>query len=530
MEVHYNLLDEPWIPCVLPDGTFQMYNLRDCLLHAHEIREIHAELPPMTASLLMLLLAVLYRSLTLKTEDDWIDCWEAEKFDPEIINNYLNQWHTRFDLFDEKHPFYQDPLIGKRPKDIKNLKGNSITEKNVSGLILHSSNGDAGTLFDHTTDDNPQSFPADQIARYLIMFQAFSLGGMSSASISVDKYYKDAPHGRGVVIFLQGISLFHTLMVNLLPSEELQESSDINKGIPAWEQDDPLSEERNLPDGILDFLTWQSRRLLLIPDNNNGRLQVQTLYAAPGHSLTEEFFNPFYSYKISISGNGKQERKLLRFSENRALWRDSLNLMEQSSILYNSPTTLGFAYQLIDDGIIEDNIHLLTYGQCSEPGKKKGYFYREENFSYPSIYLHKEEIRQELERQLFTANEVKSKLWGALNQMAGLILAPESDQKDGRNADPKDKNNLVNHWDSEALYWKSLEIPFYRLINQLPLDQDHAITEWQHTLRKTAIQALEQTISFTGTDTKAMKAASQAKRQLLGGIRKVLIPETQEEK
>jgi len=530
MKVTYNLIDETWIPCLTQDGTFSMRNLRGVLLSAHEIREIHAELPPMTASLLMLLLAVLYRSLQVETEDDWQTCWNRTCFDPQTINLYLDQWHARFDLFDPEHPFYQDPLIGKRPKDITNLKGNAIEPKSVNGLILHSSNGDAATLFDHSLDEEGVSFSSDQMARYLLMIQGFSLGGMTSASISADKFYKDSPHCRGVVFFLRGQNLFETLMLNLIAEEGLPEPlkrTDQDK--PAWESEDTLANDRDIPLGITDFLTWQSRRLYLLPSNGINQIEIKELYSAPGLSISDSLENPFYNITYDL-GKGKREKHLIRFSESRALWRDSRAILESQDDSKHPPAVLPWVNTLKTYKGLDYQININAYGLCSEPGKKKAYFYREESFSYPLAYLHSQELRDTLTQSLNTCQLVKSQLWGALNQMAGLILTPEMDLSEGRKADPKDIQNLITHWDAEAAFWKMLEHHFYHLVFSLPGNQTEAIQTWQQTIRNTALAAFDQAVAVSGTNVKALKASSKARRQLNAGIKKVLTPDDKEDK
>lgn len=530
MKVQYNLVDEAWIPCIARDGTFKQSSLRYTLLNAHAIREIHAELPPMTASLLMLLLAVLYRSLHPKSEEDWQDCWDLQHFDPQKINAYLEQWHSRFDLFDAAHHFYQDGLIGKRPKDIANLKGNAIKPKGVNGMILHSSSGDAATLFDHSTDEQSVSFSLDRITRLLIMFQGFSLRGMALASISSDKYYKDSPHSRGVVFFLRGQTLFETLLLNLIAEDELPEAlTRTGKDKPAWEMDDPLADERDVPLGITDFLTWQSRRLLLLPVKEENHWVIKELYSAPGLGISEHFENPFYNISYDLS-KSKREKHLLRFSKSKALWRDSHAILESPEESKCRPAVLSWINTLKMYRNLDYQINLLAYGLCSEPVKKIVYFYREENFSYPLVYLHSQDLRDALNQSLKVCQNIKSQLWGALSQMAGLILAPNADHREGRKENPKYIQNLITHWGAEETFWKALETPFYHLVNILPQNQPEALHGWQTSLRSAALSAFDQAVTMSGNNVKALKASSKANRQLLAGIKKVLIPEEKEEK
>ena len=60
MTISFNLIDEPWIPCIL-DGTRVELGLRDVLAQAQQLREIRGDSPLETASLHRLLLAVLHR-------------------------------------------------------------------------------------------------------------------------------------------------------------------------------------------------------------------------------------------------------------------------------------------------------------------------------------------------------------------------------------------------------------------------------------------------------------------------------------
>jgi len=531
MEYHYNLVDEAWVPCTDLQGDFKLRSLRETLLLAHELREIHAELPPMTASILVLLLAILYRSLHPADEDEWVTCWERGAFDPQTINRYLEQWRDRFDLFDETHPFYQDPLIGKRQKDIEKLKGNSIEPKDINGLILHSSSGDTATLFDHSTDAQSLAFSPAQMARHLLMFQSFSLGGMTSASISADKFYTDSPHARGVALFLRGKNLFQTLMLNLIASNNLSDPLS-GKGAdrPAWEMDDPLKDERQIPLGLTDFLTWQSRRLLLIPSNQSELLKVKQLYSAPGLVLSTEFENPFFStYSVEIS-KGKFEKKLLRFSGEKALWRDSQTILGDFRSKRTPPAALTWINSLLYYGLLDSRINILAYGICSSPGKKKAFFYREESFSYPIEFLKNHNLLDKLTRHLYMAGQVKSLLWGSLSKLAALILSTESDFGEGKKANPEDIKTLINHWGAEAFFWKELEIPFYHLVNAMPKDPQKAEAGWIEAQRKTAISAFNQAEIMSGLNIRVLKASSKARGQLLGSLKKELVSEEKEEK
>lgn len=61
MTISFNLIDEPWIPCIRLDGKPDELSLRAVFAQAHQLREIRGDSPLETASLHRLLLAVLHR-------------------------------------------------------------------------------------------------------------------------------------------------------------------------------------------------------------------------------------------------------------------------------------------------------------------------------------------------------------------------------------------------------------------------------------------------------------------------------------
>ena len=59
-ETAFNLVDEPWIRVLQPDGTAAEVSLRDVLLRAHTFADLGGELPTQNIAVLRLLLAVLH--------------------------------------------------------------------------------------------------------------------------------------------------------------------------------------------------------------------------------------------------------------------------------------------------------------------------------------------------------------------------------------------------------------------------------------------------------------------------------------
>lgn len=527
MSFSFNLLKEPWLPCLDGQNKRVNINLVDAITNAHKIKEIQGEYPIITGSLFLFLIAFMMNILKLEDEEDWERLWKQGQFPQREVDSYANEWLDRFDLFDPIHPFYQDPKIGLREKDIRNLKDGKTPEpKGVSGLILHIASGNNATLFDHSLDQFQKDYSASQAAQLLISFQAYSLGGMSSASIAKDRYYKDAPFGRGVLFLGRGENLFETLMLNI-PSSSFNGRIEKKESNVCWEQEDPFAADRELPDGMLDFLTWQSRRLLLIPEDLDGDLRISSLYTAPGHGLVETFTNPYYHNRI-VPGEKSPSIKPLRFQEGRSLWRDSGAILDSRSSNYESALPISWMQYLeTNEILIKNTIHLDLYGMCTQPGQKKTYFYTHETFSAPVEYLADHQLLNDLQNGLGLAEQVRSDLYIAVRELARFKVAPMHDLDNTRIPGREDTDPLMQHWNAEHKYWSNLETPFYEFINTL-LNTESAIETWMKSLRESARNALAYAAEQVGTDPAGLKARAKAERTLNFRLYQTFNPERKE--
>jgi CRISPR system Cascade subunit CasA len=103
----FNLVREPWIRCADLDGQVRVVGLAEAMASPHELSGVADESPLVTAALHRLLLAILHRNLGPRDTETWGDLWKQCCFPSEVLEAYWTKWESRFDLFDDTHPFYQ---------------------------------------------------------------------------------------------------------------------------------------------------------------------------------------------------------------------------------------------------------------------------------------------------------------------------------------------------------------------------------------------------------------------------------------
>ena len=245
----------PWIPCTMADGRQEMLGIRDVLARAPSVTEIRGETPLVVASLHRLLLAILYRNFRVEDTGQWADLRGQAAWRAPVLNEYLAQWHNRFNLFDDERPFYQAAGL-----DLS--KGGSSAR-----LLFHADNNP--TLFTHlSTSARPELTPAEA-ARLLVGFMAFDVGGTKTSERGQESA-KAAPLNKGAVILPRGGNLFETLMLSMcryVPEDGDPWRLPPGPGPPSVGAGRVRPARRTgVPDGYLDLLTWQSRRIRLQPE------------------------------------------------------------------------------------------------------------------------------------------------------------------------------------------------------------------------------------------------------------------------
>lgn len=494
----FNLVDEPWIPCVREDKVTVELSLLGVFAQAHQLRHLAGDSPLVTAALLRFLLALAHRVYGPHDEEEWVRLWEMERWDVQPLEEYLSIWRHRFDLFDAAHPFYQADDERVKPKSVISLSHDRASGNNA-------------TLFDHHTESTGETLSPAQAARTLIAAQAYGLAGLSP----IKQNFTDGASAGGILFLVEGDSLRETMLLNMLsyPPDTNQFKVQTDKDKPAWEMDNAYLPKRTNPLGYLDYLTWQNRRVRLLPERFAGRTVVRNMTMGPALRMDASVLDPMMHYR--------EDKKLghiaLSFREDRVLWRDSASLFgitANNGTGMRPPATFQWLRWLLEEMETPEKHRLyrtLALGMSKKQAKV--FFFRQESLPLPLAYLTQEELVTYLHTVLSRTETVAFdlvqalRLTGMLERVAEVEDGGWQKQWRGLNRNAKgDINNWIDHTGAERNYWASLDTPFQQLIVSLPENADEAMAAWHEQLRRSALAAFDLAGQATANDARSFKA------------------------
>jgi CRISPR system Cascade subunit CasA len=490
----FNLIDEPFIPCLMPDGSQHVFGLRAALVRAHQIAEIHDSSPLVSAALHRLLLAILHRIWGPASRKEWARLWQARSFAAQAVDQYFEKWRSRFNLLDKKYPFYQSPFQAK-------------TTSRVNRLAQDLARGNNGTLFDHTTDDAATPLMPSELARLLIAEQAFAVGGGKSDLGNLTH----GPLVSGAFVLVRGATLFETMLLNLVVYNADKPFA-AEDDQPAWEQEVAPTKRPEQPDGYLDYLTWQARTICAHPCDDPPESTRDISYAQGRRLQMAQRLDPCMAY-VRDKERGDFP---IRLSENRALWRDSAALFQFAETDQDiGPATLQQLGILVADGVIppESRYQLSIFGLCT--GKAKVNFWRQETLPLPLEYVTDRAVVESLDSALQDTQAVADALRSAAASVASQALSPT-----GR-ADRERVGTLVASLAPDRLYWSRLEVPFRQFLVQLPGDIEHRqgrLQAWFDELCQTARRAFQEATESLDRSARLLRAFSIGRSTLEAGL------------
>ena len=308
----FNLIDEPWILAQDKEGIREV-SLREAFNDAEKLVQLTGEIPTQAFALLRLMLAICHDAIGFPHQDD-VEEMRMDGLDLAKINAYLDEHHDRFELFDPKRPFMQ-------VADLRTAKGEA---SGLEKLIADVPNG--VPFFTTRAGDALKHISASEAARWLVHVHAFDPSGIRSGAAEdlLAKGGKGYPIGPGWAgqiggVVIHGQNLMETLALNLTPTNA---SGDI----PVWrlpESHTYRREEETLPNGSVQTLVWQSRRVRLEGGVNGvtGIVLCQGDKVAPQRM---EPFEPMTAWRYSKPQTQKFGRAVYmpkQHEAGRSMWR-----------------------------------------------------------------------------------------------------------------------------------------------------------------------------------------------------------------
>lgn len=502
----FNLLDEPWIPVRLLDGTIADVGLLELLRRTTDIADLACELPTQSIAIQRLVLAVAYRVATPRDTRDWVRQWEDGAPTEQMIE-YLERWRDRFYLFGGRFPFMQ-------VADLRTAKDS------VSGLEKLIADVPNGEQFFTTRHGRALAcIPPSEAARWLVHAQAYDPSGIRSGAVGDSqvkggKGYPIGPSwcGHLGLVWLKGKDLDETLVLNLIPADAAGlrgVESSTEWGACSWEAAEPENAVRGDyslldPSGtprdvsIPRLLTWHSRRIRLVGDSSG----VTGVVLAQGDKLAPQemrLYEPQSLWRYSTPQSKKFKTDVYmprKFEVGRALWRNLPGTLptvttvqgvdKQPKQEFLPSATLSFHYQL-DNALIE-----ATYPKVMRI-QAVGVTYGPQEATFDDIYsdeltlsvavmrVEREDLSAEIDRQVRLTEEVARDV----GTLAANLARAAGESGDGAGDGARDR--------AKELFFSAVDTDFRTWLSQVDGHESarDAGRRWERALRQhaTDIQA-----------------------------------------
>lgn len=497
----YNLLDEPWIPVRLVDGTITDVGLLELLRRTTDIADLACELPTQSIAIQRLILAIAYRVATPRDARDWARQWD-EGAPTEQMIEYLERWRDRFFLFGGRFPFMQ----------VADLRTAKDAVSGLEKLIADVPNGEQ--FF--TTRHGPAlaCIPPSEAARWLVHAQAYDPSGIRSGAVGDSqvkggKGYPIGPAwcGHLGLVWLKGKDLDETLVLNLIPASTAAlrgVDSSTDWGACSWEDLEPENSVRgdySLLDpagtpkelSIPRLLTWHSRRIRLVGDLSG----VTGVVLAQGDKLAPQemrLYEPQSLWRYSTPQSKKFKTDVYmprKFEAGRALWRNLPGTLptvttvqgvdKQPKQEFLPSATLSFHYQL-------DNASIQTTYPKVMRIQAVGVTYGPQESTFEDIYsdeltlsvavmrAEREDLSAEIDRQVRLTEEVARDV----GTLAANLARAAGESGDGAGDGARDR--------AKELFFSAVDSDFRTWLTQVDGHESARDVgrRWERTLRQHA--------------------------------------------
>lgn len=331
----FNLLTEPWVKVRSIDGDNEEVSLYHLLSHLDDYTDLGGESQTQNFSIFRLLQAIIIRSVRDADEiDDTFTLGERWAYMRladlgSITRGYLEKHADRFDLFDRVAPFYQ----------VFDLRSMKDEVKPASTLVP-----DVGPqLFSTSTQETSSELRPSLAARWLVRLHAYDTSGIKTGAVGDPRVKNGKGYGIGTgwlgaigAVQIVGRNLRDTLVLNIPMTDLVVPQREQYTDLPPWERKPDTAAPRDLdaqfPNGLVDLLTWQQRRVRLVPNaegtavthtviSNGDKIQVSNMFLDPSTG---------YRYSRAQSKNGLDVYFPRTHDAELTVWRGIQGIFEES--------------------------------------------------------------------------------------------------------------------------------------------------------------------------------------------------------
>ncbi|MFG2043925.1 type I-E CRISPR-associated protein Cse1/CasA [Dactylosporangium sp. NPDC048998] len=339
----FDLTTDPWIPVMTRDGR-QTVSLRVALLEAHQLLGVALDSPLEAVALFRQVLLPVYldalfvdaRCRYPRTAREWGQLWTAAVLDRRPpwadhgpgeqgpIDAYLDRYRDRFQVFGA-HPLAQ-------VAELRTVNGET---KPVSVLIASAASGNNVPLFSARTEATPPALsPAEAIRAALATHcwdtAAIKSGADGDPMVRAGKTTGNptGPLGGIGVVLPLGKTLAQTLLLHV-PITSATGFDDR----PQWRASpdrDPSARpewQQRPARGLLDLLTWQARRIRLVPEAGpDGTAVIRRVVLSAGDRMTRlpDEIEPHTAWRMS---KNSKEQVPARHTVGQSAWRGMLPML-----------------------------------------------------------------------------------------------------------------------------------------------------------------------------------------------------------
>lgn len=511
----FNLVDEPWISVIVNDkGDTELVSLKKLFQNAHNYKAISGDSPVQDFAVMRVLLAILHtvfsrfdaegikyeyveldekmQQIKRVDEDDYSDylfelketweiLWNMGGF-PDIISKYLEIWHDRFYLFDDKYPFFQVREEEVSGEAISRDNASTILGKNLNRLISESANKVAMFSPKYDKDKNKEKLSADEVARWLITFQGYT--GLSDKVIFGKEKYKASKGWLFDIggIFLSGNNIFETLMFNFALIHPVEQYNNEQK--PCWEFEPEEIIRKYFSESVIDnnaelYTNW-SRAIFIDPNVDLDSPFEMQIVKLPDINHENQFTELMTIWRYNKVGENKEKFTPRKHEQNKSMWRSfglitqTYKNIESKDETVRKPGIMDWLSSIED--IIGDIKITINAVSMQDDGNATSWVPTDEIVDYLSI---NEMVITDLSEDGWV-DRINDTVEETKNAIGFTYRKYISDLKDIRNTD---KTSFVND-EVEEMYYL-VDKPFRDWISSIKVDdsKDEKIFQWRGILK-----------------------------------------------